>query len=264
MTTVERGEAHSFYSDIYRRSGYADFRDCNTHFAGTDVSRFVSEFRLETQHCLEVGCGRGVFQDVVEDYTGVDLSPTVAAGMHKPFLACDATELPFDDGEFDACWSITVLEHIPDPEAALAEMRRVLRPGGLLFLKVAWHCRSWICEGIPVRPYRDLTWWQRWVKLTLPIRNSLLLRAASVLPRRLLRGCFGWGRQDGSRPLPFAKLEPNYETFWMVDSDAAVSLDSFDVIQWFRQQGDDVLSHPTFRSAVLSRSEPVIIRVHKS
>jgi ubiquinone/menaquinone biosynthesis C-methylase UbiE len=44
----------------------------------------------------------------------------------------DARELPFADGSFDAAYLVTVLGEIPDPGAALQEIRRVLKPGGRL------------------------------------------------------------------------------------------------------------------------------------
>ena len=47
----------------------------------------------------------------------------------------------------------------------------------------------------------------------------------------------------------------------MADSDAAVSLDPFDLILWFRSRGDDVLSHSTWTAAFFSRNEPLIVRV---
>jgi SAM-dependent methyltransferase len=261
MTDSAPAEASTFYQCVYEKAGYADFKSPEDHFAYRELSRFIDVHELKNRKCLEVGCGRGLFQDLVADYTGVDLSSAVGQFMHKPFVACDAGALPFENGAFDALWSVTVLEHVPDPQTALEEMRRVLKPGGLLFLKPAWHCRPWICEGIPVRSYRDLTIRQRWIKATLPVRNSLPLRAATALPLRvahLLRTHFTKGRS----PLFYRRLPANYETFWMVDSDAAVSLDPFDTIIWFRNRGDEVLTHASLRAAFMSRSESLVVRTH--
>ena len=47
----------------------------------------------------------------------------------------DAKSLPFADRSFDAVISNSIVHHIPDPVLVLAEMRRVLRPGGLLFVR---------------------------------------------------------------------------------------------------------------------------------
>lgn len=259
MTDRIEATASTFYRRVYETAGYSDGNSPQEHFAYRELSQFVDDFELQDRKCLEVGCGRGLFQDLVVDYTGVDLSSSVAPLLHKPFIACDATRLPFETGTFDALWSVTVLEHVPDPEAALNEMRRVLKPGGLLFLKPAWHCRAWFCEGIPVRSYRDLTVRQRWIKATLPIRDSLPFRAATTLPLRVTH----WLRSFMTRvpaPLHFHRLPANYNTFWMVDSDAAVSLDPFDTILWFRDRGDEVLTHTSFWAAFMSRSEALVVR----
>jgi SAM-dependent methyltransferase len=251
--------AGTFYERIYESAGYSDYKSPEDHFAHRELSHFVSLFQLQNRKCLEVGCGRGLFQDLVPDYTGVDISMTVAPLMHKPFVACDASQLPFENGSFDALWSVTVLEHVTDPETVLEEMRRVLKPGGLLFLKPAWHCRHWVCDGIPVRPFRDLTIRQRWIKATLPIRESLPFRAATTLPLRvahLLRSLI----VKAPVPLYFRRLPANYETFWMVDSDAAAALDPFDTILWFRDRGDEVLTHASLPAAFLSRSEALVVR----
>jgi arsenite methyltransferase len=74
---------------------------------------------------------------------GVDISePMLAravrneAGPHVGFLRADAQRLPLRDNTVDAVVSIAVLQLIPDPAAALAEMARVLRPGGRLAVMV--------------------------------------------------------------------------------------------------------------------------------
>ncbi|OMC34037.1 SAM-dependent methyltransferase [Mycobacterium sp. GA-1841] len=74
---------------------------------------------------------------------GVDISePMLAraveaeAGRQVGFLRADAQKLPFRDDVFDAVTSIAVVQLIPDAEAALAEMVRVLRPGGRIAVMV--------------------------------------------------------------------------------------------------------------------------------
>ncbi|HEV2970478.1 MAG TPA: class I SAM-dependent methyltransferase [Pirellulales bacterium] len=47
----------------------------------------------------------------------------------------DAKELPYDDGRFDALISNSIVHHIPEPAAVLAEAVRVVRPGGLIFIR---------------------------------------------------------------------------------------------------------------------------------
>lgn len=53
-------------------------------------------------------------------------------------LVADGHRLPFADGSIDAVWVQAVLEHTLDPAAIVAEMHRVLRPGGLVFANVAF------------------------------------------------------------------------------------------------------------------------------
>jgi SAM-dependent methyltransferase len=224
-----------------------------------EVGAFITKYNLAGAKCLDVGCGRGLLQDLVADYTGVDLSDSVRTYLHKPFFQASVESLPFEDGLFDAIWSITVLEHVPKPEAALREMRRVLKPGGLLFLKPAWNCRWHRCLGIHLRPYRDLSRHHRWVKLTLPIREFLPLRAAVALPGRVAR-IVASAIRSGPLPLRYKPLPANYEKFWCVDSDACSRLDPADVILWFASRGDIVVSHPTAKRILLSRSEAVVVR----
>lgn len=56
------------------------------------------------------------------------------AGAHLRDL--DATRLPFAEATFDAVIALSVLEHIPDIERAIAELHRVLKPGGHLLLTI--------------------------------------------------------------------------------------------------------------------------------
>ncbi len=205
------------------------------------VRTFVDQYQLKNKRVLDVGAGRGYLQDMVEDYTGLDISPTAARYFHKPFVLGSATAMPFSDGEFDAIWSIWVLEHILNPESALREMRRVLKPGGVMLLFPAWFCTSWAAEGYEVRPYRALDWQGRVVKATIPLRSSRLFRALYVYPIRVIRLAAS-RTQAGPASFHYRRLKPNYERYWVPDSDAVNSMDPYEAILWFASRGDRCLN----------------------
>jgi SAM-dependent methyltransferase len=92
------------------------------------VEEFTVKYGLKDKKVLEAGAGRGHLQDIVADYTGLDISETARKYFHKPFVRASAASMPFRDGEFDALWSIWTLEHVPNPEWALEEIRRVVKP----------------------------------------------------------------------------------------------------------------------------------------
>jgi ubiquinone/menaquinone biosynthesis C-methylase UbiE len=97
---------------------------------------------------LEIGCGTGAVTRVlagrpgVAEAIGVDPSPIFIARARElsaafgnvTFEEADGRALRFSDGDFDAVVFHTTLCHIPQPERALKEAFRILRPGGLLAL----------------------------------------------------------------------------------------------------------------------------------
>jgi ubiquinone/menaquinone biosynthesis C-methylase UbiE len=115
-----------------------------------------TEFRLimgllEPGPCarvLDVGCGTGYFtrRFVGEghDVTGLDPDPAMLAYARahragtEEYVLGDARRLPFSDGEFDYCISITALCFIPEERLALGEMARVSRRGLALGLLNRW------------------------------------------------------------------------------------------------------------------------------
>jgi SAM-dependent methyltransferase len=109
---------------------------------------------------LDIGCGEGrhavaAARDAGE-VVGVDLDPdrlltaredydTYADGTPGTFLRGDALNLPFVDDGFDTVVCSEVLEHLPDHEAAIAELRRVCRPGGALAVSVPRYGPERVC-----------------------------------------------------------------------------------------------------------------------
>jgi SAM-dependent methyltransferase len=87
------------------------------------------------QRVLDAGCGNGVYLRGLAAWpvrsTGCDLSlGMLRAVAHRPLLAADVAALPVRDAAFDVVLAVHMLYHVPDRAAAVAELRRVLAPGG--------------------------------------------------------------------------------------------------------------------------------------
>jgi SAM-dependent methyltransferase len=229
------------------------------------LQSFIDQTALRDKKILEIGAGQGGLQDMVDDYTGLDISPTANRFFHKPFVLGSATALPFPDDHFDATWSIFVLEHIPTPEPALREMRRVTKDGGYIYLYPAWSCSTWAADGYEVRPYSDFDLSGKLVKASIPVRSANLYHALYTAPIRVLRFASYAGSASPNR-LHYSRLKPNYEKYWVGDSDAASSIDRYEALLWFVSRGDECLN--CGRSPLGSITERVtdprlLIRVHK-
>ena len=119
---------------------------------GTDTSVFYREIaRLAEEPdgtvILDVPCGGGVaFRGLGPGqrvrYVAADLSPVMLRRARAEakrrdldqieFIEADVEALPFEDASFDLCVSYTGLHCFPNPAAAISEIARVLRPGGVM------------------------------------------------------------------------------------------------------------------------------------
>ncbi len=97
---------------------------------------------------LEVGCGRGVGAQLIlerfhaERVDAFDLDPRMVAlarqghaarGGRVRFWVGDAASIPAPDARYDAVFDFGIIHHVPDWRRALAEIRRVLKPGGRFY-----------------------------------------------------------------------------------------------------------------------------------
>jgi SAM-dependent methyltransferase len=89
---------------------------------------------------LDLGCGRGYWMEHLARRgiaaVGVehDRTRAVVAARFGPVAAGDGARLPLADASVGLVWCLHVLHHLPDPARVLAEVRRVLRPGGVLVM----------------------------------------------------------------------------------------------------------------------------------
>jgi ubiquinone/menaquinone biosynthesis C-methylase UbiE len=98
---------------------------------------------------LDLGCGTGDFTAALADHgalpVGVEVAnePLRRARLRHPQLefVLAGEQLPFDDGEFDVVWAGEVLEHVQDGLGLLAQVHRMLAPGGTLLVTTPDHGR---------------------------------------------------------------------------------------------------------------------------
>jgi SAM-dependent methyltransferase len=130
-------------------------------------SRFAGEIFLDWLalpkglRCVDVGCGNGAFtelliercapvevQGIDPSQAQLDFAKTRPAGRLAQFQQGDAMALPFPDDRFDAAFMALVIFFVPEPAKGVAEMARVVRPGGTV-AAYAWDLPG---GGFPMEP----------------------------------------------------------------------------------------------------------------
>jgi ubiquinone/menaquinone biosynthesis C-methylase UbiE len=120
----------------------AELQDRRAEETREQVSRLLTLSGEE--RALDVGTGAGAFAlalaPLVREVVGVDLVAEMLAEARKraaenaDFAEADAEDLPYATGSFDLVCTARTLHHLPRPEVVLAEMTRVLRPGGTMLV----------------------------------------------------------------------------------------------------------------------------------
>ena len=116
---------------------------------------------------LELGCGAGNLAAKLHE-NGIpviasDISQTAIdhARQRYPdmeFRVHNAEELPYEDGSFDIVMSFDVLEHLPNPDRHLNEVRRVLKPGGCYLFQTPNKLSNAVFETLKCRSFE----WKRY------------------------------------------------------------------------------------------------------
>jgi SAM-dependent methyltransferase len=96
---------------------------------------------------LDVGCGEGLFAHMLFrepletgiDPNGHELERAERLGAYRELIKCPGDRIPKPDGAYQTIFSNSVLEHIPDLDPVLIEMRRLLAPGGRMYVTVPSH-----------------------------------------------------------------------------------------------------------------------------
>jgi len=164
--------------------------------------------RPESLSVLDVGCGGGLLSERFAALgcavTGVDRSlPTLAAAreharssrLEISYRPGDAEALPFGGAEFDVACCCDVLEHVDDVDRVVAEIARVLKPGGLFFFDTI--NRTWQSNLLAIKAAQD------WA-LTRLVPRNVHVWERFVRPQELAASCERHGLAAGE----FVGLSP--------------------------------------------------------
>jgi SAM-dependent methyltransferase len=150
---------------------------------------------LAGRDVLDVGCGDGTYALAAAGsgarVVGVDRSPAdveaarrnaADAGVPLELHVADALAIPFPAGRFDVVLAVTVVCFVPDPAAAVSEIARVLRPGGVLVIGELGRWSAW-GTWRALRAWAGSRTW-RAARLWRPGELRALLNDAGLVPER--------------------------------------------------------------------------------
>ena len=123
------------------------------HVQLEDALHYVAS-KHATGRLVDVGCGQKPYAELlsafVTEHVGVD-HPESPHSLEAADVLSSAYQIPLESGSFDTALLSEVIEHLEDPTAALAEVRRLLRPGGKVILSAPF---MWVLHEEPRDFYR--------------------------------------------------------------------------------------------------------------
>ncbi len=151
---LERLWGEHIHLGFYPSEKNIDFRQAKVQFVHELVKWSGLDKMPKGSRILDVGCGIGGSSRILAKHygfnvTGITISPAQVKrareltpfGLNCNFQVMDALDLKFEDGSFDAVWSVEAGAHMNDKNKFADEMLRTLRPGGYLAL-ADWNSRD--------------------------------------------------------------------------------------------------------------------------
>jgi SAM-dependent methyltransferase len=128
------------------------------------AKEYLKENKINSAKILDVGCGTGAFAKEFKnlgEYYGIDISPKAVDFCKKRGIKNvkegSATDLNYSESEFDIVLALDVLEHLKNDQAAIREIRRVLKPGGIAIIFVPAFSFLWSSSDITSQHFRRYT-----------------------------------------------------------------------------------------------------------
>lgn len=185
----------AFYAVFMKSKGLA-----YDNLSGKIMKRLNKDMKV-----LELACGSGQLTfrlaAYLKELDATDFSPAMIAEVKKQntfknvcFSVQDATALPYDDGCYDAVVIANALHIMPQPNLALAEIFRVLKPGGMLFAPTfIWKNRAgfglgaWLLTKIGFKVFHQ---WSQIEFVHFVEKNGFLVREYAVVGSEITPICY--------------------------------------------------------------------------
>lgn len=137
---MQKSMRHFYNEEYYRQRSY-DF-DARYPFFNIIARRLLEEFNPKS--VLDCGCAKGylvyAFNELGIEACGIDISEYAIAQSPESVRASlfnvdvNSEKLPFEDQQFDMVTAIELVEHMQNYNHLISEIKRVLRPGGIVFI----------------------------------------------------------------------------------------------------------------------------------
>jgi SAM-dependent methyltransferase len=132
---------------------------------GPTWQRHVAAYKLcapllGSGRVLDLGCGTGHSYDLLgpRETVGVDIDPAALAGQARETHVADMCRLPFADGSFASVLAVQSLEHVSDPDSAIAQAARVIEPQGGIAVFVTPNRLTFARPDEIIDPYHYFEW----------------------------------------------------------------------------------------------------------
>jgi 2-polyprenyl-6-hydroxyphenyl methylase/3-demethylubiquinone-9 3-methyltransferase len=157
---------------------------------------------------LEVGCGGGILTEEIRNMgfitTGIDPSEesirtatghAQANGLNIRYEKGTGEQLPYPNHTFDSVFCCDVLEHVQDLPKVIAEISRVLKPGGIFFYDTL--NRTFLSKLVAIKIWQE---WKRWAFMPANLHVWDMFIKPSEIKELLQKNGLDWKEHKGSSP----------------------------------------------------------------
>ncbi|EMI24755.1 class I SAM-dependent methyltransferase [Rhodopirellula europaea] len=259
-----------FSEDLERVAVGTKFEEAksNSESIHKEMDSLMDSLRHQlSSDAIVIEIGGGVFQnrcgnavDKFANYFPLDISFSSIArysnAYGRPGVVADATNLPILNDSVDCVFTHTFLEHPLEPDKVVSEIARIVKPGGLVVHRDAWHCRWWHRFGcVRLKSWSEMTLKEKLVVAAAKFTELPLVRFPPLLAKRAVASLLPRGDT-----LKFKRLSPNYELHLGCDEDAASSIDPINVVRFYEFHGFELVTTLSLKQRILFRQSQVILR----